>query len=879
MFQKNCFETNSLDEWESIKGANIHLSLGDFLSKISEQESNTKSDYYDDFKKHYQGKDINSLNLLKYLLQKANFISDKEKYNITFDSQSKKIVVKDISGNSIKEFDSVGKEGKSAFTIWKEQHPEFNNPSEKDFLDFLKGKDGSNGSNGKDGRNGENGKDGKDGRDGIDGKDGKDGENGKDGRDGKDGKNGQDGKDGDNGKSAFEIWKELHPELQNPTVEVFYEYLKGDKGESGTPGAKGKSAYEIWRDSKPENKNKTEQEFLDSLKGADGLNMKKEYDWHDIEDYVCPTLIIPENMMRVKKSYAAEDVIKERAERLKKLRRRGREIAKNNGSWFKNIMWWCAGADRDLLYMCPADHSKYVGIGTVILSTAVMAVISSTFAIYMIITNGKEDVEYAFFKALGFGLLWGAMIFFLDRFITNTMYSDGKVTISPLEFRSALPRIIISIFIGVVISTPLELTIFRDKITYEIEQAKIKERDEYVNSEITKELADYQTKIDNLDVCYQQLVSDCESTNKSLEKTEDEPGVFNTTKYKKDDNGKFDYDNPIPDEKPNNARNSRIDKLTKELNNLKTRRDDTLAKLNALKENKTDFEKNTRKQLEDKFDNDVFDAGLVRRISILHRVAMKDSNGKDYQDIDRFNYESSEDILYHIIASIVLFLMCVKLYNNKDKLVNLCFVIPLCAIIPHFLPEIARFFYFVCTPVGLIMMLFIIIDVSPVFYKMMVADGKYDKLMHEEKKIEEDRIRLDLTKEIHDIENSDIGQKTAFVFGETYEKMQKKTNINEQNTDGTKHTVRKGTNTNEVNQPTESDHKTDGSNTQTSDFDLTSENKDLRDYVLDKKKKIIEASYAAWFHTMKNFIIGGSKKSEEETPNDIMNDENNNDSE
>ncbi len=76
----------------------------------------------------------------------------------------------------------------------------------------------------------------------------------------------------------------------------------------------------------------------------------------------------------------------------------------------------------------------------------------------------------------------------------------------------------------------------------------------------------------------------------------------------------------------------------------------------------------------------------------------------------------------------------------------------------------------------MIMMLFVIIDVSPVFYRMMVADGTYDKLIKEEKRITEDRIRLDVVKSEYMVEHSDYQIMTAFIFGNTYDKMKIKKN-------------------------------------------------------------------------------------------------------
>ncbi|WP_298073510.1 DUF4407 domain-containing protein [uncultured Bacteroides sp.] len=134
------------------------------------------------------------------------------------------------------------------------------------------------------------------------------------------------------------------------------------------------------------------------------------------------------------------------------------------GGWLNEFLWICAGANREVLRQCPTDYAKYAGIGGTILFTALMAMLSGGYALYSVFYNG--------YSAFFFGVFWGLLIFNLDRFIVNTMYSDGKVTISWREFYSGLPRIIMAIFWGIVISTPLELKIFEDAIDIRIEQDK-----------------------------------------------------------------------------------------------------------------------------------------------------------------------------------------------------------------------------------------------------------------------------------------------------------------------------------------------------------------------------------------------------------------------
>lgn len=135
------------------------------------------------------------------------------------------------------------------------------------------------------------------------------------------------------------------------------------------------------------------------------------------------------------------------------------ELVKWGGA-LNEFLWICAGANRKILRQCPADYAKYAGIGGTILFTALMATLSGGYALYFVF----NDIT----TAVAFGVFWGMLIFNLDRFIVNTMYSDGKVTISWREFYSGLPRIIMAIFLGIVISTPLEMKIFEDRIDSQV---------------------------------------------------------------------------------------------------------------------------------------------------------------------------------------------------------------------------------------------------------------------------------------------------------------------------------------------------------------------------------------------------------------------------
>ena len=80
----------------------------------------------------------------------------------------------------------------------------------------------------------------------------------------------------------------------------------------------------------------------------------------------------------------------------------------------------CSGADIDILTnSSKAEQIKYAGIGGTVFFTAVMAAIASSYALFTVFDN--------YFVAIGFGLVWGLLIFNLDRFIVSTIKkSDNK---------------------------------------------------------------------------------------------------------------------------------------------------------------------------------------------------------------------------------------------------------------------------------------------------------------------------------------------------------------------------------------------------------------------------------------------------------------------
>ena len=150
------------------------------------------------------------------------------------------------------------------------------------------------------------------------------------------------------------------------------------------------------------------------------------------------------------------------------------------------FLWWCAGADRQILLQCPmADRVKYGGIGGIVFCTGLLAAFSGGYAFYTIFSPKGDavnldpiDMASVIGSAL-FAIIWGLIILNMDRFIvSSTGKGDGTDAITRKEFVQALPRIIIAIILGFAISSPLEVRILKTEINAELQN----KQDDYLMS-------------------------------------------------------------------------------------------------------------------------------------------------------------------------------------------------------------------------------------------------------------------------------------------------------------------------------------------------------------------------------------------------------------
>jgi len=124
-------------------------------------------------------------------------------------------------------------------------------------------------------------------------------------------------------------------------------------------------------------------------------------------------------------------------------------------------------------------------LGGIIVATGVMAAFAGGYAFYTIFEQRGSAIERTFqplviFISAIFGVLWGLMIFNLDRFIvSSTGKGDGTEAITWAELKGALPRIAMGAIIALTISKPVEIRMFKSEIDAALHERQLVLRKEY----------------------------------------------------------------------------------------------------------------------------------------------------------------------------------------------------------------------------------------------------------------------------------------------------------------------------------------------------------------------------------------------------------------
>jgi hypothetical protein len=150
-----------------------------------------------------------------------------------------------------------------------------------------------------------------------------------------------------------------------------------------------------------------------------------------------------------------------------------------------------AGARREILDACPTERVKFVSLGWAILITSGIATVSMWFALDNAL--GLNPVV-----ALPLALLWGLVIMGIDRWLITSIPPRGS-----RRWVVALPRLLLALLLGSIISTPIVLRIFQTEIDNQIAQIDTQRANSYLanqqHSQITAKLNYWQGQVTNLE--------------------------------------------------------------------------------------------------------------------------------------------------------------------------------------------------------------------------------------------------------------------------------------------------------------------------------------------------------------------------------------------
>jgi hypothetical protein len=271
------------------------------------------------------------------------------------------------------------------------------------------------------------------------------------------------------------------------------------------------------------------------------------------------------------------------------------------------FLWQCAGGDQYILERATySDQIKYMCLGGIVFATGAMAGLAGGYAFYTIFAPKSplgEIIESNshIFMAVIFGIIWGLIIFNIDRFIvTSTGKGDGTEKITLDEFKSAIPRIIMGIIISITISKPIEIRMFQTEI-----QSKLIEKKQDQEATYKKRVEDRHQK--HLD----QLEKDIDNLNNDIKNKKDDLNNKNNLAIEKcgSNNPNCQYHIGIWNMvKSADLEYKRTDSLNKlKISVLSIERDTTLAIKN-------------RELLNAQKDGQLLD-GLLERIKISHEIA------------------------------------------------------------------------------------------------------------------------------------------------------------------------------------------------------------------------------------------------------------------
>lgn len=351
------------------------------------------------------------------------------------------------------------------------------------------------------------------------------------------------------------------------------------------------------------------------------------------------------------------------------------------------FLWKCAGSDPQILQYAPySDHIKNAGIGGVVLATTVMATLAMGFAMHTIFASpvegavdpvtGGPELRGNWFITIPVAIIWGLIIFNLDRFIVSTVKGDGTEKITWSEFGSMLPRLFMAILIGLTISAPLETYIFKREISREWQNVSNKMaigRQYEIQQKFLREIGDVKDKIVKNDTALAAAVT---LFNKYDQECRDIQAGVGQYAGKPCTNGKSC--------KTHGEIYLSRDKQELRMNDLKSENQKLTNQLKQIESDQAQEVKNEQLKIEKR------NPGFLDQIMMLEGLS---SHGKE---VEKYNAATGELVMVSDEKN-------GKMITEKEEIYGSAF-----------------------WPIWLVRLLFMIIEIAPVIFKFMIWKSSYD---------------------------------------------------------------------------------------------------------------------------------------------------------
>lgn len=150
-------------------------------------------------------------------------------------------------------------------------------------------------------------------------------------------------------------------------------------------------------------------------------------------------------------------------------------------SIFQKFFWLISGSEIHVLKDCKNDYNRHATMGFILFMTWLFATFAGGFAGWYFGHSLKP--------AFGFGIMWGLMIYAIDRGMVISLKKNPTIEKQPFWF-PFLTRAVLGIIIAFFISIPFEILIFNEDIKIQME----KDKDVELGNRLSVQNSIYDTK-------------------------------------------------------------------------------------------------------------------------------------------------------------------------------------------------------------------------------------------------------------------------------------------------------------------------------------------------------------------------------------------------